>query len=153
MLFLFLYLTSTSYPPLNRGIQIQSLKEALRWTPLTLVRYFPIETDMSSFHLHSISTDPLLLSTHFSPLVCLPCPPLPSSGNLFLSLLFSSFPCYSTGVSIATTLSLGALAIAWGFCNYGFITYIPTMLTETSKHSNRQHHVECTETHGTEELK
>lgn len=36
-------------------------------------------------------------------------------------------------MSITTTLSLGALAIAWGFCNYGFITYIPTMLTETSE--------------------
>jgi hypothetical protein len=38
-------------------------------------------------------------------------------------------------VSIITTLSLGALALAWGLCNYGFITYVPTMLVTVGKSS------------------
>ena len=31
--------------------------------------------------------------------------------------------------SVPLTSSLCFLALAWGLCNYGFVTYIPTMLT------------------------
>jgi hypothetical protein len=37
------------------------------------------------------------------------------------------------GNSLGTLVSLCALAVAWGFCNYGFVTYLPTMLVTVGK--------------------
>ena len=46
---------------------------------------------------------------------------------------------FHSAVSVITTFSLCALAVAWGLCNYGFITYIPVMLVTIGNAHTQAH--------------
>lgn len=85
--------------------------------------YLNLTSSSNSNLLHLTVVRPLSLTHSLSHLIL----PFAVFNNLFVF--------YCAAVSIITTFSLCALALAWGLCNYGFITYVPTMLVTVGKYS------------------
>jgi len=95
---------------LDEACQSMELYLNMKCTPEQLSEYFVLESIVQPAPPSPSATADVLPKSH---------------EKLSFKALFRKY----FGDNGETTVSLCCLSLAWGLCNYGFITYVPTMMT------------------------